>query len=58
MVVKALKLNYRDNIYPITDMHELDKQGKAMEMPPMKEYNSTWNRNEYKKLPKIEKIVK
>ncbi len=42
-------------------IHEKDSFNliKSMGMPPMIEYNSTWNISEYKKkLPEAEKIIK
>ncbi|WP_316795442.1 hypothetical protein [Pedobacter agri] len=51
--------NEMDSIRNI--IHEKDSFNliKSMGMPPMIEYNSTWNISEYKKkLPEAEKIIK
>jgi hypothetical protein len=46
-------------IYPVTDVDNLDNRRKAMGMPPMKQYETDWNVEEYKKqLPEIERVVK
>ncbi len=46
-------------IYPMIDPDKLDQRRKLMGLQPMKEYETGWDVNEYKKkLPEIEKIFK
>lgn len=51
MSFERLNLNHveRNIKYIVVDVDELDKRRKAMGMPPVKEYTSTWNIDEYKK---------
>lgn len=53
------KTTRKSYVYPIQDIDNLDNRRTLMGMPPMKDYSSNWNLEEYKRmLPEIEKIYK